>query len=100
MRADSIQFSNSFIPAVGNELKVLGASFNKDYQAKVSPPIKGEMGVFVIKVENIFAVPNPGFDVKQQQNAMQQQLSGMAGYRTLEVMKKAADITDNRVKFF
>jgi PPIC-type PPIASE domain. len=100
MRADSIQFNSSFIPNVGNELKVLGASFNKDYQAKVSPPIKGEMGVFVIKVENIFAVPNPGFDVKQQQQSMQQQLGGMAGYRTLEVMKKAADIEDNRVKFF
>jgi peptidyl-prolyl cis-trans isomerase D len=100
MRADSIQFNSSFIPNVGNELKVLGASFNKDYQAKVSPAIKGEMGVFVIKVENIFALPNPGFDVKQQQAAMQQQLSGMAGYRTLEIMKKAADIKDNRVKFF
>jgi peptidyl-prolyl cis-trans isomerase D len=100
MRADSIQFNSSFIPNVGNELKVLGASFNKDYQAKVSPPIKGEMGVFVIKVENIYAVPNPSFDAKQQQATMQQQLSGMAGYRTVEIMKKAADIKDNRVQFF
>jgi peptidyl-prolyl cis-trans isomerase D len=58
------------------------------------------MGVFVIKVENIFALSNAGFDVKQQQAAMQQQLSGMAGYRTIEIMKKAADIEDNRVKFF
>jgi peptidyl-prolyl cis-trans isomerase D len=100
MHADSIMFNSSFIPNVGNELKVLGASFNKEFQTKVSPPIKGEMGVFVIKVDNIVAVPNPNFDAKQMQNTMQQQLAGMAGYRTIEIMKKSANIKDYRVKFF
>jgi peptidyl-prolyl cis-trans isomerase D len=100
MRADSIVFASSFIPNVGNELKVLGASFNKDFQTKVSGPIKGEMGVFVIKVENISAVANPNFDAKQQQTTMQQQLGGMAGYRTVEIMKKSASVKDYRVKFF
>jgi peptidyl-prolyl cis-trans isomerase D len=100
MRADSITFSSTFIPNVGNELKVLGAAFNKDYQAKISGPIKGEIGVFVIKIENISAVPNPNFDAKQQQQGMQQQMGAMIGYRTMEVMKKSATIKDNRIKFF
>jgi peptidyl-prolyl cis-trans isomerase D len=100
LRADSVVFNSSFIPNVGNELKVLGAAFNKDYQAKISPAIKGEIGVFVIKVENISAVPNPNFDAKAQQAAMQQQMGTMIGYRAVEIMKKSANIKDNRIKFF
>jgi peptidyl-prolyl cis-trans isomerase D len=100
MKADSIAFSSTFIPNVGNELKVLGASFNKEYQTKVSPPIKGEIGVFVIKVDNISAVPNPSFDARAQQAALQQQLGGMIGYRAIEILKKAATIKDNRIRFF
>lgn len=97
---DSISFGSTFIPNVGNELKVLGASFNKDYQAKISGPIKGEIGVFVIKVNNISAVPNPNFDARTQQQAMQQQMGAMFGYRVMDIMKKSADIKDNRIKFF
>ncbi|WP_205508042.1 peptidylprolyl isomerase [Longitalea arenae] len=100
MKADSIVFNSSFIPNVGNELKVLGAAFNKEYQTKVSPPIKGEIGVFVIKVDNVSAVPNPNFDAKAQQAAMQQQMGTMIGYRAIEIMKKSANIKDNRIKFF
>jgi peptidyl-prolyl cis-trans isomerase D len=100
MKADSVAFSSSFIPNVGNEMKVLGASFNKEYQAKVSPPIKGEIGVFVIKVDNITAEANPNFDARAQQAALQQQLGGMIGYRTIDILKKAASIKDNRIKFF
>ena len=97
---DSISFGSTFIPNVGTELKVLGASFNKDYQAKISGPIKGEIGVFVIKINNISAVPNPNFDVKTQQQAIQQQMGSMFGYRVMDIMKKSADIKDNRIKFF
>ncbi|OQP50454.1 hypothetical protein A4H97_01020 [Niastella yeongjuensis] len=98
--ADSVTFNSTFIPNVGNEMKVLGASFNKEYQTKVSAPIKGEIGVFVIKVNNISAVPNPNFDAKAQQQAIQQQMGAMFGYRVMEIMKKSADIKDNRIKFF
>lgn len=100
LKADSLAFSSTFIPNVGNELKVLGAAFNKDYQTKVSGPIKGEIGVFVIKVDNITAVPNPNFDAKQQQASAEQQMGAMVNYRTIEILKKAADIKDYRVKFF
>jgi peptidyl-prolyl cis-trans isomerase D len=97
---DSISFGSTFIPNVGNEMRVLGASFNKDYQSKISGPIKGEIGVFVIKVNNISAVPNPNFNAKAQQQAMQQQMGAMFGYRVMEIMKKSANIKDNRIKFF
>lgn len=99
LRADSISYSSPFVPNVGNETKLIGAAFNPDNQAKISGPIAGEMGVFYIKVENISASPNPNFDVKQMQKSMNQSQK-MAGYRIIEAIKKTADITDNRVKFF
>jgi peptidyl-prolyl cis-trans isomerase D len=100
LRADSLNFGSSFIPNIGNELRVLGAAFNKEYQTKVSAPIKGEIGVFVLKVENISAAPNPNFDAKAQQQAMQQQMGAMMGYRAIEILKKSATIKDNRIRFF
>lgn len=41
------------IPNLGMEPKVIGASFNKEYQAKPSAPFAGSNGVFVVKVNNI-----------------------------------------------
>jgi len=35
-----------------------------------------------------------------QQQAIQQQMGAMIGYRTMEIMKKSATIKDNRIKFF
>lgn len=100
LTADSLSFANGFIPNVGNELKVIGAAFNKANQTKVSDPISGEMGVFYIKVNNIVAVPSVAFDAKQQQTIQQQQQQSMIGYRIMDIIKKAADIQDNRVKFY
>jgi peptidyl-prolyl cis-trans isomerase D len=96
---DSVAFSAGYIPNLGNELKLIGASFNKNYQAKVSDPIVGEIGVYYIKVNNISALPNAGLDVKIQQQIAAQQ-NQRASYMIIETLKKAADITDNRYKFY
>jgi peptidyl-prolyl cis-trans isomerase D len=100
-RADSLRFNGGPNSNIGNESKVIGAAFNPNFKApKVSPPIKGTLGVFVISVENIGAVANPDFDVKMQQTMMQKQQAGQLGYSTLEIIKKDANIKDNRAKFF
>lgn len=97
---DSVHFSAAYIPNLGNELKLIGASFNKNNQAKVSDPIYGELGVYYIKVNNITALPNAGsLDVKLQQQMAAQQLQ-RASYLIIENLKKAASITDNRYKFY
>ncbi|NML19979.1 hypothetical protein HHL16_03790 [Pseudoflavitalea sp. G-6-1-2] len=99
LRADSIQFSNPFVANVGNEPKLIGASFNKANQTAVSSPVVGELGVFYVKIDNLGAQPNPNFDVKQVQQMMNQQ-QRMAGMRVLDALKKSADIKDYRIKFF
>lgn len=97
---DSIQYSAPYVPSVGNELKLIGASFNKNNQVKVSDAIVGEAGVFYIKVNNISAMPNANLDIKQVQLQMAQQIRNSGGYIALEALKKNADITDNRYKFY
>src|SRR5439155_25506533 len=43
----TLTFNALIINGVGNEPKVAGASFNRLFQQKVSPPIEGNTGVFV-----------------------------------------------------
>ncbi|MEP7257109.1 MAG: peptidylprolyl isomerase [Flavitalea sp.] len=102
VKADSVLFGSSFIPNVGQEFKVIGASFYKEYQAKISEPLVGNVGVFVIKVDNISAIPNADIDVPQQQNILkqgQQRAFGNPG-TVLEILKKTVKIKDERYKFF
>lgn len=101
-KADSLMFNTPFIPNVGQEPKVIGAAFNKALQGKVSQPITGNGGVFVIKVENQSAVASALGDP----GAVQAEL--IAGYRRAysdprivnEVLKKSVKIKDDRHKFF
>lgn len=98
-RADSISFGAPFIPAVGNEPKVVGTGFNKSLLNKVSAPIEGNSGVFAVRVENIAAKPAVNNDPEAIKQSL---LQGprMALYRGQEVLKKSAEIKDYRSKFF
>ena len=101
-QSDSILFSSPYIPNVGQELKLVGASFNKQNQTKASEPIPGNGGVFVVKVNNVSAVSNPDFDAAQQQAALQQmqQRNISNPQALLEILKKTVKIKDNRAQFF
>lgn len=100
MTADSINFNQAFIPNVGNEPKVAGAAFNKSLQGKVSEAIAGNTGVFVIKGESITATPNTSMTAEDLRKQMQDQQKQMSGYRSIEALKKAAKIDDNRFEFY
>lgn len=99
LNADSIRFASPFIPNVGQEQKVIGASFNQNLKGKVSDPIAGNGGVFVIKVNNVSA-ESTGINIDQQRQALMQRAKSEAAYRSIEALKKAATIKDNRAKFF
>ena len=94
---DTLRFGSSFIPNVGPEPRVIGASFNKANLGKVSGPIEGSTGVFVVKVNGVGALPNLGVDVEAQRKAMAQQMQQMAAYSVFESLKKAAKIEDTRL---
>jgi peptidyl-prolyl cis-trans isomerase D len=94
--ADSmLVFTASIINGIGQEPKVIGASFNKAYQSKVSEPIEGNSGVYVIKVNSYGtkSVDVPATD-KTKQQAQQMY------YGWVESIKKLADIKDDRSSQF
>jgi len=93
---DTLRFGDAFIPNVGPEPKVIGASFNKANQGKVSAPIAGNSGVFTVQVNSVGAVSNLGIDPEGQRKAMVQQLRQYASYGAFESLKKAATIKDTR----
>jgi peptidyl-prolyl cis-trans isomerase D len=98
---DTVLFSSPGIPNLGQEPKVIGYSFNKELSGKAaSAPVPGNGGVFVIKVGNTSARPNPGADIEQQRFTQEQQQKSLISYQAIEELKKTAKIKDDRGKFF
>jgi peptidyl-prolyl cis-trans isomerase D len=100
LRADSVSFAQPQIPNVGNEPKVTGAAFNKSIQGKVTEPIAGNTGVFVVKGEKISAVAGAISNPEDLRKQMEMQQKQMGGFRSMEALKKAATITDKRSDFY
>ena len=100
LRADSVSFAQPFIPQVGNEPRITGAAFNKSIKGKVSEAIAGNTGVFVIRPEGVSAAPNTGASLQDVRMQMEMQQKQMGGYRSMEALKKAAKVTDNRFDFY
>ncbi|HEU4634391.1 MAG TPA: peptidylprolyl isomerase [Flavisolibacter sp.] len=105
---DSVRFSGAN-NMLGYEPKVLGASFNPANKGKVvNEPIPGQAGVYVLRVDNTSTVPVESASIEEQRKAMvtqaQQRMMQMMQYGGgnpfIEPLKKAADIKDNRAKFF
>jgi peptidyl-prolyl cis-trans isomerase D len=100
LHADSVGFAQPFIPNIGNEPKITGLAFNKSLQGKMSEPIAGNTGVFVVKNESVSALPNTNMNAEQLRKQTEEQQKQMAGYRSIEALKKAANIKDNRFDFY
>lgn len=100
LNADSIQFSTPYVPEIGNEPKVIGASFNKSLVNKVSEPIEGSNALFVISVKQIGAIPSMNTDINAQKKAVEAQLRQYANFSTMEALRKSAKIVDNRSKVY
>jgi len=99
-QSDSIRWASAYIPNVGQELKVIGAAFDKSAKGKVSKPIPGNGAVFVLTTENVIAEANAGGTVDQQREAMVNQAKNAGAFRSVEALKRAADVKDDRAKFF
>ena len=99
--ADSmLTYNAQIINGVGQEPKVIGAAFNKAYQTKVSEPIAGNNGVFVIKVNSVGSKTADAPEVAAAQAAEKTKTMVQNTYSFFESLKKGADIKDNRSKVF
>ena len=96
----SLTFNSQIINGLGDEPKIIGAAFNKNLLTKASESIKGNNGIYIIKVNNIGNLPSETpesltLQISQQTKGKFQQLSGW-----FESLKKTAEIKDNRSKQF
>lgn len=96
----SLSFTSQIINGIGQEPKLIGAAFNKAYQAKVSEPFAGNNGVYLLKVNNISARPNDTPEVLAAQVVEKTRNMVQTTYSFFESLKKMADIKDNRSKMF
>lgn len=96
----SITFNSQMINGLGLEHKLIGASFNKDFQAKPTPAIEGTTGVYVMKVNSIGSRPADAPEVIAQQATGRLSAIRSQNNNWFEGLKKQAAIKDNRSKFF
>lgn len=89
---------NIFTPNIGGamEPKVAGAAFGVK-NGKISAPVEGNTGVYVVSRKNITINKQPG-DLKQVMQSMQQQGSQMFGQSLLKSLQDNADIEDYRIE--
>jgi peptidyl-prolyl cis-trans isomerase D len=98
-QADSISFNSPYIPNLGQESKVVGSAFDQQIKGKASsPPIAGNGGVFLIKIQNWIAKTN-NTDPEETRRNQQQIQQSMAQRQAVEALQKTADVKDNRGKF-
>ncbi|HEY9362495.1 MAG TPA: peptidylprolyl isomerase [Chitinophagaceae bacterium] len=101
--ADSLRLNNGQNPALGFEMKVIGAAFNPANKGKVIlQPIAGQSGVYVVRVDNIGATPVETANIEEQSKNLEMQMRQQLMYRNnpTEVLKKAAEVKDNRANFY
>jgi len=96
---DSLNFNAFVVPGLGNEPQFIGASFNKQLLNKLSSPIAGNSGVYVVRSESVYAASNMGQTAIVQKQQTEQMLKQQAS-QAIAALRKAADITDNRAKFY
>ena len=95
--ASNINFNSFSIPGLGLEPAIVGtvASLEVD---KISKPIAGNNGVYIVKVTSVNQ--NDGQDVDAEQSRLAQSLGFRASSQAYEAQRKKADIVDKRSKFY
>lgn len=96
--ANDLNFSSASFPGAGYEPEVVGAAFGLAKGGK-SKAIQGNNGVYILETVNKIPAPEIG-DYNMYRNQIIQGYASRAAYSLGDVLKKAAEIEDNRYKFF
>jgi peptidyl-prolyl cis-trans isomerase D len=95
--APAASVENSVLANVGPEPKVIGAAFGTPSN-KVSAPVEGNSGVYVVKTKAITKAPKlPKYD---EYVAKIKAANGQAVGRIFPALKNDAEIEDNRLEFY
>jgi peptidyl-prolyl cis-trans isomerase D len=92
-------FANAVLPMAGNEGRVVGWMAGNPTPNKISGPIAGDQGVYVVMITAVTPA-EPLKDVKARQMSATSAMGGQADSRAAEVLREDADITDHRARYF
>lgn len=96
--AKFVSFGTTRITSLGDEPALCGIA---PYSAKgkLTGPIKGRNGVYVLTVTNE-TIGNQTFNAKNEIRNLQGNYMYRLMYQMMETLKKGADIEDNRIRFY
>jgi peptidyl-prolyl cis-trans isomerase D len=95
--ASGVNFTTFAIPSAGFEPAVIGVVCNLP-EGKVSEPIEGNNGVYLAKITSFTSGTDN--NIKAEKNRLAQASDSRANSQVFESLKKAAEITDKRSKFY
>lgn len=95
--ANDIAFSSYIVPNVGIEPALIAAATSVKPNV-VSKPVIGTNGVYVIQQTG--KTVDPAFSLESEKVRINSMNAQRAVYQAYEVFRKAADITDNRYRFY
>lgn len=97
--ADEITFNSFQIPGAGIEPKVIAAATVTE-QGKISAPIEGNQGVFIILVNNRTSEEITPDMIQQAKEGMQQANMYRSNYQAIQSILKNGNVIDQRYKFY
>lgn len=94
--ATNINFGSYQVPGAGAEPAVVALAANSPV-GKITAPVKGNNGVYVVKVNNISSTPE---NLDMEKSYLKQSNGYKVEYKAYESIKAAAEIEDNRGRFY
>lgn len=96
--AKNVSFSGGFIPNLGQEPKVVASAFNSELNT-VTGPVAGNSGVYLLMPTYKPTATNPP-NIPQTRLTNQNSSRSQISARLIQAIRKEADISDNRARFF
>ncbi len=97
-KANNVTFGSFAIPGLGREPKLLGA-ISAMNTGDVSIPLIGDIGVYVVKIDNVTPAPDQ-FDAFTLKSQIEQATRAQVNYVVFEALKDKVGVEDNRHKFY
>jgi len=95
--ATKINFRSYIIAGAGTEPALIAAA-SVAKQGVIEGPVKGDNGVFLLVANNI--TTTPGEDVKLLRNRLKTTFQMRGTYEAYDALRRSANITDKRYKFY